>query len=57
MKTERRRQLFKARRRWEYNILLDPGEIILECMDWFTLNQDMDNLPDVVNMNLKIRVP
>jgi hypothetical protein len=35
MKTERKRQLGKAKRRWEYeyNILLDPAEIILECVD------------------------
>jgi len=38
VKTERKRQLGKARRRWAYNILLDPGEIILECVDRFTLN-------------------
>ena len=59
MKIERKRQLGKARRRWEYeyNILLDPGEIILECVDWFTLNQDMDKWSAVVNMDLKIQVP
>jgi hypothetical protein len=57
MKTERKRQLGRAKHRWEYNILLDPGELILECVDWFTLNQDMDKWPAVVNMDLKIRVP
>ena len=57
MKTERKRQPGKARRRCECNILLDPGEIILECVDWFTMNQDMDKWRAVVNMHLKIRVP
>jgi hypothetical protein len=57
MKTERKRQLVKARSRWECNIVLDPGEIILKCVDWFTLNQDTDKWPTVLNMDLKIRIP
>ena len=55
MKPERKRQFGKARRRWQY-IILDPVEIVWECVYWFTLNQDMDKWPAVVSMDMKIRV-
>jgi hypothetical protein len=40
MKLERKRQLGKPRRRWEYNIIIDPREIVWEFVDWFALTQD-----------------
>jgi hypothetical protein len=56
-KPERRRPLGRPRRKWEDNILMDPGEIEFGDVDWIHLAQDRDRWRALVNTVMSLRVP
>jgi hypothetical protein len=58
-KPEGKRPLGKPRRTWEDEIRIDLREIVLECVDWIRLAQDMDRWRAVVSamMNPRILAP
>jgi hypothetical protein len=58
-KPEGKRQLERARRRWEDGIKMDLREIGWEDVEWIQLAQDRDRLRAVVSavMNLRVLAP
>jgi hypothetical protein len=56
-KPEGRRPLGRPRRRWEYNIKKDIGEIGFRDVDWIHLAQDRDRWRALVNTVMSLRVP
>jgi hypothetical protein len=58
-KPEGKISLGEPRRRWEYGINMDLGEICLGCVDWIRLAQDIDRWRAVVGavVNLQVLAP
>jgi hypothetical protein len=54
---EGRRPLERPRRRWEFYIKMDLGEIGFGDVDWINLAQDRDRWRAIVNTVMKLRVP
>jgi len=55
-KPEGKRQLGRARRRWEDNIKMDLQEMECMGMDWMELDQDRDRWRALVNDVMNLRV-
>jgi hypothetical protein len=55
-KPEGKRPLGRPRRRWEYNIRMNPREIGWGGMDWIDLAQDRDQWRALVNTVMNLRV-
>jgi len=53
-KTEGKRPLGRARRRWEDNIKMDLEEVGCGGMDWIDLAQDRDSWRALVNVVMKL---
>ena len=56
-KYERKRPLWRPRRRWEDNIKMDIQEVGCGGMDWILLAQDRDMWWTLVNAVMNFRVP
>jgi len=56
-KREGKRQLRRARRRWEDNIKMDYQEVGWEGMDWIELAQDRDRWRTLVSGVMNFRIP
>ena len=56
-KPEGKRQLGRARRRWEDNIKMDLEEVGCGGMDWIELAQDRERWRALVNVVMNLRVP
>ena len=56
-KPEGKRQLGRARRRWEDNIKMDLQEVGRGCGDWMGLAQDRDRWRALVSTVMNFRVP
>ena len=56
-KPERRRPLWRPRRRWVDNIKMDLLEVRCGYMDWIGLAQDRDRWRTVVSAVMNFRVP
>jgi hypothetical protein len=54
---EGRRPLGRPSRRWEDNIMIDPGEIGFGEVDWTHFSQDRDSFLALVNTVMSLRVP
>jgi hypothetical protein len=54
---EGKRPLGRPRRRWEYNIKMDFGEIGIDVANWIRLAQDRVQWRDFVNTVMNLRVP
>jgi hypothetical protein len=54
---EGKRPLERPRRRWEYNIKMDLGEIGIDGTNWIRLVQDRVQWRAFVNTVMKLRVP
>ena len=55
-KTEGKRPLGRARRRWEDNIKMDLQEANCEVMDWIDVAQDRDRWWALVKAVMNIRI-
>ena len=56
-KPEGKRPLGRPRRRWVYNIRMDPKEVGCGYVDWIGLVQDSDGWRKLVNAVMNLRVP
>jgi hypothetical protein len=56
-KPERNRTLGSPRRRWKNDIKMNLREIGFGDVDWINLTQDRDQLRDLVNTVMNLRVP
>ena len=56
-KTEGKRPLGRARRRWEGNIKMDLQEVGRSCGDWVELAQDRYRWRAIVGTVMNLRVP
>jgi hypothetical protein len=56
-KPEGRRPLGKPRRRWVYNIKMDPRETGGDGMDWIDVAEDRDRWRAFLNTIMNLRVP
>jgi hypothetical protein len=56
-KPDGKKPLGRPRCRWADNVKLDLKEIGCSCMDWIDLAEDRDQLRDVVNTVMNLRVP
>jgi hypothetical protein len=56
-KPEGKRPLGRPRRRWEYNIKMDLGEIGIDGANWIRLAQDRVQWRAFVNTMMNLRVP
>ena len=56
-KSEGKRPLGRARRRWKDSIKLDLQEVGYGVMDWIELAQDRENCRALVNAVMKFQVP
>jgi hypothetical protein len=56
-KPEKRRPLGRPRRKWDYNIRMDLGEIRWGGVDWIGLTQDRNRWRAYVNAVMNLRVP
>ena len=56
-KTERKRELGRPKRRWEYNIKMNLHEVVCEGIDWIILGQDIDSWRALLNTVINILVP
>ena len=56
-KPEGKRPLGRPRRRWEYNIKMDPQKVGGGCEDWMELAQDRDRWRALVSTVMNLRVP
>jgi hypothetical protein len=54
---ERKRPLGRPRRRWEYNIQTDLGEIGIDGANWIRLAEDRIQWRASVNTVMNFRVP
>jgi hypothetical protein len=54
---EGKRPLERPRRRWEYNIKMDLGEIGIDGANWILLAQDRVQRRAFVNTVMNLRVP
>jgi hypothetical protein len=54
---EEKRPLGRPRRRWEYNIKMDFGEIGIDRANWFRLAQDRVRWRAFVSKVMSLRVP
>jgi len=56
-KPERKRQLVRSRRRWEYNIKMDLQEVQCRRVDLIDLVQGRERWRALVNAVMNLRVP
>jgi hypothetical protein len=49
--------LWRPRRRWKYNIMMDLQEMGCGDMDWIEVAQDRERWQALVNAVMKLRVP
>ena len=56
-KTEGKRPLWRPRRRWVDNIMMDLQEVGCRYMDWIGLAQDRDRWRTLVSAVMNLRVP
>jgi hypothetical protein len=56
-KPERKRPLWRPRRRWEDNIKMDLQEVGCGGMDWIELAQGRNSCWAIVNAVMNLRVP
>jgi hypothetical protein len=56
-RSEGKRPLRRPRRRWEYNIKMDPGEIGIDGANWVRLAQDRVQWRAFLNTMMNLRVP
>jgi hypothetical protein len=56
-KPERKRPLWRPRRRWEDNIKMDLKEMGCVVVDWIHLAQNKDQRQTSVNTIMSLRVP
>jgi hypothetical protein len=56
-KSEGKRPLGRARRRWEDNIMMDLQEVGCKGMDWIDLAQGRDRWRSLVNAVMNFRFP
>ena len=56
-KLEGKRQLGRARRRWENNIKMDLQEVGCGVVDWIELTEDRDRWQALVTAAVNLRVP
>jgi hypothetical protein len=56
-KPEGKRQLRRPRRRWEYNVRIDFGEIGWGGADWIDLAQERDKWRTLVNAVMNTQIP
>jgi hypothetical protein len=54
---EGKRPLGRPRRRWEYNIKMDFGEVGIDRVNWIRLTQDRVQWRALVNTVMNLRVP
>jgi hypothetical protein len=56
-KPEGKRLLWRPRRRWENNIMMDLQKVGCGGMDWIELAQDSDRWQALVNAVMNLRFP